>query len=335
MPELPEVQTTVNGLNQTIIGLEIVDVWSGYDSPYFKGSGTIKDRDYFKVFRKSVIGSRIKSATRRAKNILIHLSQDSIPLTTLPHSKKSKKMDIEKTILVHMKMTGHLLFGTYNFNKSVKKDPWEPIEPESLKDPFNRRVRFVISFSNGKFLALSDTRKFAKVTLIESGSQDENNSSLNNHSHFDSLHLKHIGPEPLEKSFTFEKFVTRLKLKPKGKIKLILMDQTIIAGIGNIYADESLWHAGIHPTQIVSSISNLKLKLLFTAIKKTLARGIDFGGDSMSDYRNVHGHKGEFQETHHAYRKTGSKCDKKGCGGKIVRIVVGGRATHYCDRHQK
>jgi formamidopyrimidine-DNA glycosylase len=228
----------------------------------------------------------------------------------------------QKTILVHMKMTGHLLYGKYHFNKYAKKDLWEPIEPESLKDPFNRHVHFVISFSNKKFLALSDTRKFAKVTLIE------------NKSHLDSDHLNKIGPEPLDKSFTFDKFVPRLKLKPNGKIKQVLMDQTIIAGIGNIYADESLWHAGIHPTRKVISIKNHELKSLFLAIKNTLSRSIDFGGDSMSDYRNIHGRKGGFQETHHAYKKTGSKCDKKGCRGKIVRMVVGARGTHYCNKHQ-
>ena len=222
-----------------------------------------------------------------------------------------------------MKMTGHLLYGKYHFSNKNKKDPWEAIQPASLKDPVNRHIRFLISFSNKKHLALSDVRKFAKVTLISA------------HDYHLSDHLNNIGPEPLEKSFTFDQFMSRIETKPNGKIKLVLMDQSIIAGIGNIYADESLWHAGINPQEKVEKIKPSKLKLLYNAIKKTLAKGIDFGGDSMSDYRNVLGNKGEFQQTHHAYQKNGMKCDKRGCGGTIRRIVVGGRGTHYCEKHQK
>ncbi|MBP6858526.1 MAG: DNA-formamidopyrimidine glycosylase [Candidatus Pacebacteria bacterium] len=304
MPELPEVQTTVNGLNDHVVGLTITGVWSDYNSSHFKGSDTIKDPRYFELLKKEITGTRIVSAKRRAKNILIELSSGS-------------------TLLVHLKMTGHLLYGCYLFNTERKKDPWEAISPEPLKDPKNRHVHFLISFSNKKHLALSDVRKFAKVTLLDS-------KKLH-----DSEHLNAIGPEPLDESFTFEKFTSRLNLKASGKIKQVLMDQSIIAGVGNIYADESLWRAGIHPAQKVSTIPVKDMKLLFTAMKQTLSKGIHFGGDSTSDYRNIHGEKGEFHETHHAYQRTGSKCDKKGCGGAIVRIVLGGRGTHFCDKHQR
>jgi len=304
MPELPEVQTTVNGLSKYTIGLTISDVWTNYNSPYFKGSNTIKDPVYFKYFKKEILGQKIIKTERRAKNILISLSN-------------------AKTILVHMKMTGHLLFGLYKFIPKNKKDPWEPVEPEGLKDQFNKRVRFVICFSNGRHLALSDTRKFAKVTLIDSENLHQ------------SEHLKDLGPEPLDKAFDFKTFESRLGIRPSWKIKQALMDQSLIAGIGNIYADESLWRAGIHPTQKVSEIVVTKLRELFKAIKLTLAKGIDLGGDSMSDYRNILGLKGNFQEQHGAYQRTNEKCSKRGCGGTIRRIVVVGRATHYCDRHQK
>ena len=304
MPELPEVQTTVNGLNRYTVGLTITDVWTNYNSPYFKGSNTIKDPLFFKHFKKEIVGQKIIKVDRRAKNILISLSNGKI-------------------ILVHMKMTGHLLFGLYKFIPKNKKDPWEPVEPEGLKDPFNKRIRFIICFNNGRHLALSDTRKFAKITLIDGKSLHE------------SEHLKDLGPEPLEKAFDFKIFESRLKIRSSWKIKQALMDQNLIAGIGNIYADESLWRAGIHPTQKISDISVQKLKELFKAIKLTLAKGIDLGGDSMSDYRNVLGLKGNFQEQHRAYQKTNEKCSKQKCGGTIKRIVVAGRATHYCDTHQK
>ena len=251
-----------------------------------------------------ILNKKILSAERRAKNILIHLNDN-------------------RTILIHMKMTGHLLYGLYKFMpKNNPNDPWQPIEPEGLKDPYNKRVRFVITFSNGRHLALSDTRKFAKVAVV-----DTDIIHL-------SSHLADLGPEPLENSFTFESFVARLNLRPNGKIKQVLTDQAVLSGIGNIYADESLWRAGIHPLQKVSLIPIKTRKDLFKAIKTTLSRGINLGGDSMSDYRNILGNKGQFQEQHHAYQKTNQKCEKKGCGGTIVRILVGTRATHYCNVHQ-
>jgi formamidopyrimidine-DNA glycosylase len=250
-------------------------------------------------------------------------------------------------------MTGHLLYGKYHFNAVLggikrgtskngvnQKDPWQPISPEPLKDPYNRHVHFVISFSNGHQLALSDVRKFAKVALINgeiisgelTSAASRNGTNMTNiHK---SSHLKDLGPEPLDRDFTFEKFAERLDIRPRTKIKQVLMDQNIIAGIGNIYADESLWSAGIHPAQIVNKITAAKQKLLFHAIKRLLTKGVNFGGDSMSDYRNVHGEKGKFQLEHHAYQKTGTKCSKPGCSGTIVRTVLGGRGTHYCNRHQ-
>lgn len=304
MPELPEVQTTVNGLKQTIIGLVIKDVWTDYNSPYFKGSGTIKDPAYYKYFKKEIIGRKVVAVDRRAKNILIRINSSSV-------------------ILVHMKMTGHLLYGNYKFD-SKQKDPWQPIKPDSLKDPFNRHIHFVISFSNGKQLALSDTRKFAKVTLIEGHVPHEK-----------SPHLNTLGPEPLATDFNFEKFKNQIDKKPNGKIKLVLLDQNIIAGIGNIYADEALWRAGIHPLERVKNIPAKTAELLFQAIRKTLSSGITLGGTSTSDYRNVFGEKGEFQGSHKAYQRTGLKCSKPGCKGIIKRIVVGSRATHFCHIHQR
>lgn len=307
MPELPEIQTTVNGLREHIVGLIVKDVWSNYDSPYYKGSETIKDPTYFKYFRSAVIGSKIISIERRAKNILINISGG-------------------KTILVHMKMTGHLLYGLYRFNSSkaakIQADPWEPISPAGLKDPYNRRVRFIVTFTNGEHMALSDTRRFAKVTLVDTKTAH------------DSEHLIGIGPEPLDDSFTFIKFNERLDLRPTGKIKLVLLDQNIIAGIGNIYADESFWRASIHPLRTTGSLTLIERKRLYKAMKHTLSHGIDFGGDSMSDYRNVMGERGRFQDKHMAYQRTGEKCKKTGCKGKIIRIVVGGRGTHLCDTHQ-
>ena len=305
MPELPEVQTTVNGLNKKVKGLKITDVWTDYGGIYHVGKDNIKDEVFFKKFKKKIIGQKILNATRRAKNILIHLSEN-------------------QTILIHMKMTGHLMYGKYTFDKKVgKKGAWSANDEGPLKDPFNKFLHFVITLSNKKQLVLSDTRKFAKVTLIET-------TDLNH-----SPHLKDIGPEIMTKDFNYSNFKDRLLKKPTGRIKNVLMDQSIIAGVGNIYSDEALWRSGIHPEEKIKNIPEAKLKLLFVETKKVLEKGIDFGGDSMSDYRNIDGERGEFQNHHMVYRRKGESCKKPGCKGKIIRKIVGGRSAHFCNTHQK
>lgn len=282
MPELPEVQTTVNGLNETVKGREIINVWTDYKSAHKMHRGSIKDAKFYKEFCQKVCGHKILKSERRAKNVLIHLSGGH-------------------TILVHMKMTGHFVYDR----------------------PDYPHVRFRLKLDNGKTLSLSDMRRFAKVTVIDTDKLDE------------SLHLENLGPEPLDPSFQLSAFSFQLKKRPKGRVKSVLMDPSIIAGIGNIYSDEILWRAGVHPVSAVGNIPNSNLKEMYQAMKKVLKDGIDFGGDSMSDYRNIKGERGKFQEYHNAYRRTGKKCTKRGCSGVIIRQVVGGRSAHFCDRHQK
>jgi formamidopyrimidine-DNA glycosylase len=282
MPELPEAETTVQGLRKTVVGLTIKDTWTDLSTKDKRKSGTIADPKYFPVFKKEILNKKIISAKRRAKNVLINLSGG-------------------KTILVHLKMTGYLFYG---------------------KNPKIKFAHVVFSLSNKKYLVFSDMRKFGKITL------------LNTKIAHDSKHLNTVGPEPLDKKFTLEKLKERLNKKPNGKIKTVLMDQTVLAGIGNIYSDEILWRAGVHPERKASKITNKELKLIFKAIKKTLKKGIDFGGDSMSDYKNIYGLPGKFQLHHEAYRRTGEKCRKKRCKGIIKRIVLNSRSAHFCSIHQ-
>ena len=304
MPELPEVQTTVNGINEHATGPAITHVWTNYNSPHHAGKDNIKDAKFFAVFKKMIQGAHITGASRRAKNVLIHLSNDY-------------------TIIIHMKMTGHVLYGTYKKLKVDGKEAWVATEAGPLRDDaFNRHIRLVFSLSNGKHLALSDVRKFAKVTLVS-------DKEL-----YTSEHLSKSGPEPLDSSFDIKLFTERLLRRPQRPIKTALMDHETIAGIGNIYSDEILWRAGVHPLEKVVSIPSAKMKLMFSAMKEVLESGINFGGDSMSDYRNILGESGEFQDKHNAYRKTGTTCLKRGCGGTITRIKLGGRSAHFCSAHQ-
>lgn len=308
MPELPEVETTRRGLSKEIVGLRILDLWTDLATKDKRKNDTIADVKYFPFFKKEITGKKIISVRRRAKNILINLSGGPA------------KDGVKKTILIHMKMTGHLLYGKYKFIK--KENKWEPIINGPLQDPYNRFIHAVFSFSNKRQLAFSDARKFGKITLIDVKNSNEK-------------HLRGLGLEPLDKDFDLKKFKGRLGKKPNGKIKTVLMDQSVIAGIGNIYSDEILWRAGVHPKRKVSSLKERELRLIFQATKELLKRGIDFGGDSMSDYRNIYGLPGKFQLHHMAYRRTGEKCREKSCRGVIMREIINNRSAHFCSQHQK
>jgi formamidopyrimidine-DNA glycosylase len=223
-------------------------------------------------------------------------------------------------IVIHMKMTGHLLYGKYSYTKN--KNIWRANELGPLQDPFNQFIHFVITFSDGTHLAFSDMRKFATVLLVK------DKSALIEK-------LKALGPEPLEKNFNWKVLKVCLSKKPKQKIKTALMDQNLLVGVGNIYSDEILWASSIHPERTVENVTDEEYKILTKHIKRILSKGIDFGGDSMSDYRNPDGLPGQFQLHHNAYRQTNKKCNGKNCKGNIKRTVLGGRSAHYCPICQR
>ena len=312
MPELPEVHTTAIGLQKKIVGFTIADVWTDYNSTHHAGKDNIKNPSYFKKLKKEIVGTKVLSVTRRGKNVLINLS-------------------INQILLVHMKMTGHLMVGTYtqkktkNIPEKWQGETWIPDEKTTspLWDPFNRFIHFVITFKNGMHLVLSDVRKFAKVTLIPTDKLET------------SADLKNIGPEPFSPEFTFETFLKRISRRQNTAVKTTLMDPSVVAGIGNIYSDEILWRAGVHPLSLVKNIPQKNLKDIFNEIRPSLKDGIKFKGDSTSDYRNIDGRPGKFNGEHNAYQRTGEVCNRKNCKGIMKRIVVNGRSAHFCPVHQR
>jgi formamidopyrimidine-DNA glycosylase len=306
MPELPEVQTTVDGINSTVRGRTITAVWTDYKSAHLMHADSIKSPAFFATFRKNIKGKKILKAERRAKNILIHLTGDI-------------------TILIHMKMTGHLMYGEYKKTTNTKHQitKWTAVSDGPLTDPYNQFLHLVFTLDNGKHLAFSDVRKFAKVTFIKTSELES------------SSHLSNLGPEPLSPHFSYQVFKERILKRPNGKIKQVLMDQSLISGIGNIYSDEILWRSNVHPISTVSKIPDKHLKLMYRAVKETLEKGIKFGGDSTSDYRNIKGERGAFQGRHSAYQRTGERCAKPRCKGIIERMMVGGRSAHFCPVHQE
>lgn len=302
MPELPEVHTTVTGLQKVLPGLVIKDVWTDMWSTARLSKNTIKDRSYFPYFKKHVLDRKVLGVRRRAKLILIDL-------------------DNGFTLIIHMKMTGHLMIGRWKMISQRSKAEgrkWIPVEKDTpLSDPYNRHIHVLFTFNNGKQMAFSDSRKFGTIVVEKTAS----------------LHMERlasIGPEPLETTFTLKSFKERMMKSPSRAIKTVLMDQSIIAGIGNIYSDEMLHRAHILPTRMPKSLNEAEWKLLYRAMKGTLRKGMDFGGDSTSDYRNIEGARGKFHENHLVYLRAKQKCLTRGCRGVIEKETVGGRSAHFC-----
>lgn len=201
-------------------------------------------------------------------------------------------------LLVHLKMTGHFLY-----------DEWK-------EDPMNRFIRVKFFLDNHKVLALSDLRKFARIELLKEKELKER--------------LESLGPEPLEEKFTFEKFKEVLG---KGRIKQTLMNQNVIVGVGNIYADEILWKAKVHPERKATSLSEKELEDIYLATRKVLSQALKLGGTSISDYRNVRGERGTFGEKLKAYHRHGKKCSR--CGTIMERKKIAQRSAHFCPKCQK
>lgn len=290
MPELPEVQTIVDDLKKKVVGRRIVNAWSDWQK-------MIKKPKNFTAFKRDIAGKKILSVERKGKNIIFNLSKNKI-------------------LLIHQKLTGHLLVGKW---KSVNGN-WKSLIKGLLEEKVNDYIHLILSLDNGKMIALSDLRKFAKVIL-------DNKDCIEN-----LPDLKDLGPEPLDKNFKFEKFKDLMK-KETRSIKQVLMDQEVIAGIGNIYSDEILWESKISPFKKTNRLLEVELKKLYLAIKGILSYALKLRGTSISDYRDTAGEKGKYSDVRMVYQRGGEPCPR--CGAKIVRIKMGGRSAHYCSICQK
>lgn len=200
---------------------------------------------------------------------------------------------------IHLRMTGQL---------SV----------EEADSPLAKATYFKLLLDNGMELRFRDQRKFGKVFLFEKGDPP---SSL----------LK-IGPEPLSPEFTASVLKTRFRRRNLA-VKKALLNQEIIAGIGNIYADEALFVAGIHPARPVNSLTEAESDALYLAIRQVLGEGIESRGTTFRDYRDGEGRPGSYQNQLRVYGQKGKPCPN--CGGMIVKMSYGGRGTHFCPLCQK
>jgi formamidopyrimidine-DNA glycosylase len=293
MPELPEVQTVVSDLNRKIIGETITDFWSDWPK-------AIKNLS-LKKFKKAIKSRKILRARRIGKNIFIDLSGG-------------------KTLYIHLKMTGHLLVKSRNLKLETRNffsdrvnqyvhHSWE------LKDSAQGG-----SASDGKTLEFSDKRKLAKIVLDDTKKISE------------LLEIKKLGPDAISSRLTLKKFQGILSAKSGKKIGLVLMDQEIISGIGNIYRSEILFEAGLLPTKMVKDLKEKEWQRLYVSMKKVLKKAIRMRGTSKSDYRDTSGAPGSFQKVLQVYQKDGRKCVN--CGIMIRRQKLGQRSLFFCPKCQ-
>jgi formamidopyrimidine-DNA glycosylase len=297
MPELPEVETIARGVNRRVQGDRIAEVWfSGYPQPFKTPPAEQRD---------GLLGRSILSVHRTGKHVVCELGSTtpSSPggarrrLKTKSRSAvKSEVLDPEAQWIVHLGMTGRLLIAT----------------PDS---PVEKHTHARLTLLSGKELRFVDPRRFGRLEYRD----------LSAGGGF-------LGPgaEPL--TIESEAFAA-LFLGRTLVIKAALLNQSLLAGVGNIYADESLFRAGVRPRKRTGALTRAELERLRMALRDVLRQAIRKGGSSVSDYVDADGERGFFQLEHCVYRRTGEPC--RVCGTAIRRIIVAGRGTHYCPSCQR
>ncbi|HZD61034.1 MAG TPA: bifunctional DNA-formamidopyrimidine glycosylase/DNA-(apurinic or apyrimidinic site) lyase [Anaerolineae bacterium] len=208
-----------------------------------------------------------------------------------------------EALLFHLMMAGSLLYM-----------------PAGI--PRGKATQVIFILENGYELRYRDLRLFGYVKLLGEGDVLE------------SPELRHLGPEPLSDEFTPTTLKEMLAKRPRGKVKALLLDQTFIAGIGNIYADEILFYAGVHPARPAGSLTNREIERIYEGVRSILAKAIEERGSSIASYVDLYGSKGNYTNFLKVYNRTGEPCPD-GCTGVIVKIKVAGRGTHVCPDCQK
>jgi len=247
--------------------------------------------------RLFLVDSTITDVRRRAKVLMIDLSTNY-------------------TLVIHLKMTGQLVFvdNTERFAAGHPNDSLVGKLPD-------KSTRVIFEFNDESHLYFNDQRKFGWVKLMPTA--EVTNIDF----------MKRVGPEPLEASFTVNEFTERFARRSKTTIKAAILDQSVIAGVGNIYADESLWGAKIHPGRQVGSITKAEFKKLYEEVRAVMNLSIEKGGSTNRNYVNAEGKKGSYMDFARVFRREGQACLR--CGTEIIKIRVAGRGTHICPECQK
>jgi formamidopyrimidine-DNA glycosylase len=287
VPELPEVETVANGVNERIRGERIASVWlSRYKEPF---------KTPAEPMAQALQGRRIDRVHRVGKHIVFDLSSGK------PSARRNTSGgNHEIQWIVHLGMTGRLLVSSANI----------PVPPHT---------HAILTLSSGRELRFVDPRRFGRLALHAAGEEARAEERF-----------RGPGSEPL--SISAEDFI-RLFRGRRLTIKAALLNQSLLHGVGNIYADESLFHAGIRPTRMAGRLPRARLLALHGALQAVLRKAIDLGGSSVSDYVDADGVAGFFQLEHKVYMRTGQPCLV--CGTPVRRIILAGRGTHYCPICQR
>jgi len=246
--------------------------------------------------RQFLLGASITAVRRRAKVLLIDL-------------------DTAYTLVIHLKMTGQMVYrGDHEqFGAGHPNDSLIGRLPD-------KSTRVTLTFADNSKLFFNDQRKFGWMRLMPTIEVEQLDF------------FQKVGPEPLAADFTPAQFIARLKRRAKSGIKAVLLDQTVVAGIGNIYADESLWGAKIHPETKVQEVSPAKLQKLYESLRDVLQLSIEKGGSTDRNYVNAEGKRGSYLTFAKVFRREGKPCPR--CGTTIIKLRVAGRGTHVCPRCQ-
>jgi formamidopyrimidine-DNA glycosylase len=282
MPELPEVETVVRGLQKSVLGRRILSVWIGK-------SDFIDNPEEF----TRLSGQTIAAVERFGKFMLLRLASGDAAAEVVLEDGAANQ---EASLLVHLGMTGQ-------------------IASIAAEIPLEKHTHVSFALDDGRELRYTDARRFGRMAYLTA--------------ELLAKEVEGAGADPLEVSAA--EFSQRVCSR-NTRIKALLLDQSVLRGVGNIYADESLWRAKIHPARMGSKLSEKETQTLRRVLQEILNRAIVMRGSSISDFLDANGEPGEYQRHHRAYGREGKPCYR--CRTPIRRVIVAGRSSHFCPNCQ-
>ena len=295
MPELPEVETVARSVELRARGRKIVSVWLGSKPEPFRSTPA--------EIAAALTGCTIERVHRVGKHIVVDLA--------FKHAGKKRGKSIQhRQWLVHLGMTGRLLVS----------------QPQV---PVPTHTHAIVTLDDGREIRFVDPRRFGRLSVLDVAEMGQHASDSPREAKDLDRGFIGTGREPLE--ISLEDFRTLFRGR-RTPIKSALLNQKLLHGVGNIYADESLFRAGIRPRRHAGALTRQELARLHSALQAVLQEAITLGGSSVSDYVDADGARGFFQLEHRVYLRTGEPC--LACKTPIRRIVLGGRGTHYCPNCQ-
>ena len=249
------------------------------------------------AIERELPGRAITRIERFGKFMLLKLAKSAAPAEPGSPADENAPVELSEALLVHLGMTGHLA-------------------PHFPEQPLTKHTHVTFRLDDGRELRYTDARRFGRMAYLSGAAL--------------TAELERFGADPLHVSP--QEFTQRIRAS-RSRIKALLLDQTVLRGVGNIYADEALWKAKIHPAAPGNRLSARHVEKLRQALKQILLRAIELRGSSISDFVDSNGDSGEYQQHHRVYGREGKNCYR--CGALIRRVIVAGRSSHFCARCQR